>query len=88
MARQRQAAIAAVRLDQQRLMQVHPAALKLESRAGEIEAKHPAADLVGLAFEFSLGGFETLQPMFECQRVMLTQTLDIADFKTGRFRRP
>ena len=87
MPRQRHAALSAVGFDQQRLMQIHPPALELVSRPGEIEPKHAAADLVGQPFEFIFGGLETLQPMSQGQRIMFAQTLDVADFKTRGFRR-
>src|SRR5215204_404178 len=68
-------------------MQIYPPALELVSRPGEIESKHPAAELVGEPGQFVLCGLETAQPVLQRQEVMLAQTLDVADFKPRGFRR-
>src|SRR5215470_17274475 len=78
---QGQTAAASVGLDQQTLIQVQLARLKVVRRTRQIQAPDSVFQFPDQTASLDLTGFQPPQPMTQGQEIMLAQVFEVADFE-------
>jgi len=81
--RQRQSTVAALRASEQRLVQIQATRAESMGRASHVQAPYPVGRIVGDPTCLLGTGLQPLDPVVECQGVVLPQAFDIPNFEAA-----